>query len=100
MVPVCPEEGGVMPSVGPELAPTKLAWFSFLPRVAGLVVPLGAVGWSSSSLRDARWGLLVAGTPVLLEFLGMAGVPWASPGSHGLMIRWAACREPQCPPRS
>lgn len=73
-----------MPSVGPELAPTKLTWFSFLPRVPGLVAPLAAVGWSSSSLRGARWGLMVVGTPVLLELLGGAGVPRASPGSHGV----------------
>lgn len=69
-----------MPNTSPELAPTKLAWFSFLPRVSGLVEPLAAVGWSRSSLCDARWGLPIAGTLVLLELLDVAGVPQASPG--------------------
>lgn len=95
---VCVEEGRIMPNTSPELAPTKLSWFSFLPRVPGLVEPLAAVGWSRSSLCDACWGLPVAGTPVLLELLGVAGVVRASPGSHGLVIRQAVCREPHHPP--
>lgn len=87
-----------MPNRSPELALTKLAWFSVLPRVPGLVEPLAAVGWSRSSLCDAHWGLLVAGTPVLPELLAVAGVPRASRGSHGLVIWQTVCREPHHPP--
>lgn len=34
---------------------------------------------------------------MLLELLSMTGVPWASPGSHRLVIWQEACREPHQP---
>lgn len=88
---VCVEEGGTMPNTSPELAPTKLARFFFLPLCSGAPrassssgmeqviparCPAGSAGFRNRGAAGANWR---GWCPV-----GQLGKPWACDLAGGL----------------